>query len=141
MSYVNKQDFLDRLGEQKLIQLTDREGTGAVDDARLAAAAEAASDLFDSYVFPRYQPPISVNSQVKQLVLDIALYYLASDLLESASDEGQYKIYVDRWKAQLKFLADVQAGKASLVSSPPRPVGDTTANIPRLFGVVKARRC
>jgi phage gp36-like protein len=139
MSYVNRQDFIDRLGEEKVVALTDRDNAGEIDDARLMAAAQGASDTFDSYVFPRYQPPISVTGKVKQVVLDLAIYELASDLLET--DEGQYKIYLDRMKAALKFLADVQAEKAALVAAPAPPVADSTVNMPTLFATVKARRC
>jgi phage gp36-like protein len=139
MSYVNKQDFVERLGERKLIQLTDRSNSGAVDGKRLTVAALAASDTFDSYVFPRYTAPISVTGKVKQVVLDIALYEMVSDLLET--DEGKYKIYRDRWQAALRYLADVQNGKAALVGSPAPPVADTSGHIPTLFKTVKARRC
>jgi phage gp36-like protein len=111
--YVVKQDFIDRLGAPKLVQLTDRDSTGAVDEKRLTAAATAASDTIDSYASTIYPTPIpEPNALVKKLCIDIATYEFASDLFET--DEGAYKIYRDRWQAALKLLADVRAGKAVL---------------------------
>jgi phage gp36-like protein len=120
-AYAGKQDFIDRLGEDKLVQLTDRDSAGEVDDKRLTAAAESATATIDAYASAIYPTPLNpVNALVKKLCIELAVYELASDLFET--DEGSYKIYSERWKAALKFLADVRAGKAVLyVVSDPEP--------------------
>ncbi len=112
-AYAVKQDFLDRLGEDKLVQLTDRDSDGEVNEKRLTDAAAAASDQINAYASALYTTPLDpVNRLVKKLCIDLAVYELASDLFET--DEGSFKIYSERWKAALKFLADVRAGKAVL---------------------------
>jgi phage gp36-like protein len=111
-AYIDKQDYVKRLGEIEVVKLSDLNNTGEADDERLNAAATAASSMFDSYVLARYPAPITATPLVKKLVLDIAIYQLASSLLET--DEGRYKIYLDQYKAAIQFLTAVAAGKAQL---------------------------
>ena len=112
-AYAGKQDFIDRLGEDKLVQLTDRDSNGEVDDKRLTAAADSATATIDAYASAIYPTPLNpINALVKKLCIELAVYELASDLFET--DEGAFKIYSERWQAALKFLADVRAGKAVL---------------------------
>lgn len=115
-AYVGKQDFVDRLGVDKVVQLSDRSGTREVDESRLNSAATAASATFDSYCLARYPAPITATPLVKKYVLDLAIYQLVADLLDE--DDGKYKIYLDLYKAAIKFLSDVSAGKAQLDQAP-----------------------
>jgi phage gp36-like protein len=77
MSYCTPQDLIDRYGEEELIQLTDREGTGDIHDQRLADAITDASATIDSRLGGRYALPISpVPTVLEKLACELALLNL-----------------------------------------------------------------
>ena len=80
--YATQQDLIDRIGERRLIELTDR-ATPAADaiDATVVAAALADADaLIDGYVAGVYDLPLpSVPPLLRKLALDLAHYALHVD--------------------------------------------------------------
>ncbi len=77
MGYCTTQDMIDRYGEEELIQLTDREGTGAINSQRLADAIADASATIDSRLGGRYHLPISpVPMVLEKLACELALLTL-----------------------------------------------------------------
>lgn len=109
MTYATQQDLITRVGEQELIQLTDRADppAGSVDAAVVAAALGHADALIDSLVGARYPVPLAV---VPSIVIDYAC------------DIARYRLYGDaptetvqrRYDQAVRYLHDIQAGRADL---------------------------
>ena len=77
MSYNTKDDVLGAISEDTLIQLTDDDNLGMVDDAKVDQALTRADMEVNGYCGKRYQVPFSpVPDFVKALALDIAIYNL-----------------------------------------------------------------
>lgn len=108
MAYAAKSDIQKRLDDSKLIQLTDFSNSGSMDDARIAEALALATALIDSYAGGRYQLPLVASDQVRDLCVSLAIFKLYEGRqLANEWAQGLYDRAVD-------FLANVQAGKASL---------------------------
>lgn len=112
MSYITQQDLEDELGLDKLIQLTDDADTGEVGEQRVGKAISYAQGTFDAYARTRYTIPVPVTEKVKATCLDLAVFHLMKS--RSTVDEGVYKIRKDAHDAAMKFLQDVQTGRAAL---------------------------
>jgi len=113
MSYLVQQDIQDELGGvDKLIQLTDEDGSGTVGVARVQNAIDFASGTFDSYARTRYQIPVPTTPMVRTLCLDLACWQLVKS--RTSIDEGRYKVRKDAYELAMKRLADIQSGKAAL---------------------------
>ncbi len=77
MSYCTRQALIDRYGEAELIQLTDREGTGAINSQRLDDAIADATATIDSRLGGRYALPIDpVPRVLEKLACRLALLNL-----------------------------------------------------------------
>ena len=110
--YLTQQDLEDELGLDRLIQLTDDEGSGLVGDGRVSKAISYAVGTFDGYARTRYTIPVPVTEKVKATCLDLAVFKLFSG--RATMDEGVYKIRKDAHTDAISFLKDVAAGKAAL---------------------------
>ena len=107
MSYVTKQDLIDRFGEEELIQLTDRAGAGVIDDQVLNRAIADADAEIDGYLAGRYVLPLAVvPASLGRIAADLARYYLYED----AATEHVRQRYEDA----VRFLRAVGEGKVSL---------------------------
>lgn len=109
MAYAVSSDLITRYGQRELIQLTDRVDppAGAVNTEISDKALADAGDLIDSYISAAYALPISPPPpMVVGLACQIARYLLYVD---APTD----KVKAD-YDAALKFLKDVQAGKAKI---------------------------
>jgi len=124
LSYINKQDLLDELGESKLIQLTDNTRSGVVDSSRVAKAISYAVGTFDSYARTRYTLPVPATEKVKSVCLDLAVFNLIKG--RATYDEGVYKVRRDAHDDAMKFLQALQSGKAALDI----PAAEETAVLP-----------
>jgi phage gp36-like protein len=49
----------DRINDDELIQLTDEAGAGVIDQAKLTAALNDASDMMDTYIGAQYLLPLA----------------------------------------------------------------------------------
>lgn len=112
MAYIDLQDLLDELGEDILVQLTDNEGEGEIDQARIAKAIEYAKGAFDALARTRYLIPVPSTPLVKSLNLDLAVFHLYKS--RSTVDEGVYKIRKNANDDAIKFLTSISQGKAAL---------------------------
>ena len=115
MTYATQADMQTALGDDELIQLTDRADppVGAIDAAVLTRAMEAADGEIDSYVASngRYSLPLaSVPAILRDCAVDIARYRL--------HDRGVPDRVKDAYKDRIAWLRDVAAGKASLGIAP-----------------------
>lgn len=112
MAYIELQDLLDELGEQKLVQLTDNEDTDEINRARVDKAIEYARGVFDSYARARYSIPVPATPMVKSINLDLAVFHLFKSL--ATIDEGVYKIRKNTNDAAIQLLNAINQGKAAL---------------------------
>lgn len=117
MNYCTRQDLIDRFGEDELIQLTDRAGTGAVDDAVLDQAIEDASGEIDGYLASGgYATPLSpVPRIVTAKACDMARHALYDD---HATEQVR-----KRYEDAIRFLRAIADGTVRLGVSAPGPVG------------------
>jgi phage gp36-like protein len=73
-TYLTAQDFVDRIGLDQAIRITDTEGTGRIDAARLGKALVDASAEAEAYLAGRFATPLSQPSQlIAGIVFDLAV--------------------------------------------------------------------
>lgn len=107
MGYAAKQDMIDRFGEDELIQLTDRNNAGVIDDAVLNGALADADAQIDPYLASRYSLPLAGTPVViKRVACNLARYFLyddaATEQVQKAFDQG------------ISFLKSISKGEVSL---------------------------
>lgn len=112
MSYITKQDLLEELGEQTLIQLTDNDESGAIDDAKITKAINHAQGVCDAYLRTRYSLPVPATPMVATINIDIAIFHLYKG--RTLSDEGVYKVRKNANDDAIKLLTAINQGKAAL---------------------------
>lgn len=138
--YISKQDIIDRIGERRLVELTDPENvSGAVNDVRVAKAISYAAGVFDSYALQRYQAPIVATDTVKSLNLDLCLYDFYKDT--ASFDEGIWKVRKAAHDDAIKLLQAIGRGLASLEGQMliTAPASGGTSEIDGWSGVVAVR--
>ncbi len=107
MSYATQQDMIDRFGEQEIIDLTDRTGTGEIDVNVLGKAFADADSQIDSYLMGRYTLPLScVPDVLMGVAADISRYRLLGT--------RPHEVAGQRYKDAIRWLQDVAAGRANL---------------------------
>lgn len=105
--YCTKQDLIDRFGENELVQLTDHDNLGFINDDVLNQAIADASAEMDGYLASRYSLPLATVPQtLKPLCCNIARYKLYD---EQASEQ-----VTKNNDAAIKFLFSVSKGEISL---------------------------
>ena len=126
MAYSVKDDVLEQMDEDILLQLTDDHDTGVVDDDKVTRAIADADASIDTYCQGRYSIPLSpVPDKIRQVSVDISIYNLYSRRGDTVPENRK-----DRHKEALRFLEKVSEGKISLGSSTPAETTTTdTANI------------
>ncbi len=107
MPYCTRQNLIDRYGETEILQLTDRDNIGIIDDQVVTQAIDDASAEIDGYLAGRYQLPLAtVPSVLEHLACNIARYHLwadgASDAVKQRRDEA------------VKFLDSLSKGHVTL---------------------------
>jgi phage gp36-like protein len=123
MAYATQSDLIARFGIDELLQLTDREGTGAVDGAVVGARLADAASLIDGYLAGRYAVPVSPPpALLVTMQADITRYQLHGN---AATPEIR-QAYVDA----LNVLKDISAGRAVLIGAAPVNASDVPAAAP-----------
>lgn len=112
MSYLTKQDLLDELGEDTLVQLTNSDGGNTVNEDRVAAVIEDAKGVFEGYIRGRHSLPVPATRLVKKLNKQIAIFSLYERW--ATIDDGVYKIRLTAYNQALATLKDISIGKAAL---------------------------
>lgn len=114
MAYSGISDILGQIEETKLIQLTDDEGVGTANEARIVRAIADADAEIDGYVGSRHAVPLSpVPESIRRLSVEIAIYNL------HARRDKVPEHRVERYKACVKLLEQIALGKISLGPSDP----------------------
>jgi phage gp36-like protein len=112
MPYATQNDLVTRFGAAELVELTDRQNTGAPNAASVAAALSDAGALVDGYLVARYAVPVTPTPELlRRLEADIARYMLWG----SAATEAVRTVYEDA----LKLLRDLADGRAALAGAQP----------------------
>lgn len=117
MIYATQQDIAERHGEELLLSLTDRDGTGEVDTAAVERACADASAEADSSLAERYSLPLpSVPPVLVRVCVDIAVYRMASTA-DVATEEQR-----TRYEDAVALLRRIARGEAGLgIDTTPGP--------------------
>ncbi|WP_417656187.1 gp436 family protein [Pseudidiomarina aestuarii] len=107
MNYCLVTDLIARFGEQELIALTDRDGTGTVVEVVAQHAIQDASALIDGYLLGRYDLPLQPAPTVlTPICADIARYQLY--------DNEAPAVVTKRYETAIQFLKSVGKGEVTL---------------------------
>ena len=107
MSYTSKAEMVDRFGELEMIQLTDREITGLLDEDVLNRALADADALLDGYLRLRYAIPVDdATGLLSMLAADVTRYLLY--------DEHPTDIVKERYEKALERLKEIARGLVTL---------------------------
>jgi phage gp36-like protein len=102
------------LPEELIIQLTDDEATGSLNQARVDEAIAQADAEIDSYCGERYSVPFTTAPDiVKKLSVDIATYNLYSRLVRDMPE-----VRSERYHTSIKQLEAIAKGNISLGADP-----------------------
>ena len=139
MAYCTIDDIRDQLDEKKLVQLTDDNQTGAVDEDRVTKAVTDADATIDAYCQSRYTVPLTpVPAKINAVSVDLAVYNLYS-----RRDDTIPELRKDRYKESIRFLEKVSEGKIELgAAAPARTNTGNTVDITyndRIFTRTKMR--
>ncbi|SOZ12080.1 gp436 family protein [Cupriavidus taiwanensis] len=109
MAYATRDDMATRFGEDELIELTDRDRNGAVDELALSGALDDASAELDSYLAGRYAVPLAQAPRfLAGLCCDIARYRLCGSGTRTTDDINE------RYRNAIRFLEKVASGAVSI---------------------------
>lgn len=108
--YALVDDFVQRIGEDEAMQLTDRERNGVVDESLLQVALDDSSSQIDGYLAGRYKLPLmTVPQNLVRICCDLARYHLTSKSFVTMTEEVE-----NRYKLCLKELENISKGVISL---------------------------
>lgn len=129
MAYCTLEDLKEKISEDKLIQLTDDDGAGAIDTSRTDRAMADAESEIDSYCAGRYKVPlVPVPGIIRKYCVDIAVYNLLQRR-EGAGDE-RHRDY----KNAIAFLQNLASGKATLGQQPEPEAPEESTGLASLVG-------
>lgn len=119
MTYSTTDDIKNILPEDALIQLTDDNGLGVIDQEKIDRAIAQADAEINAYCGRRYVIPFTtVPEIVRKMSIDIAIYHLY------ARRDVMPEIRGDRYKDAVKQLTDISRGFITLGVDPvPEPSG------------------
>ena len=109
MAYATLDQLVSLFGADEIRTLSDRQGTGELDEAVISDALERASSEVDSYLADRYATPLSDSDPIPPVVVSVA------------GDIARYRLTGGdiRDTKALNWLRDVADGKAGIPGLPP----------------------
>ena len=111
MAYATLDQLVSLFGADEIRTLSDRQGTGELDEAVISDALERASSEVDSYLADRYATPLSDSDPIPPVVVSVA-----GDIARYRLTGGDIR---DRYTKALNWLRDVADGKAGIPGLPP----------------------
>ena len=106
VAYLTQTDLVERFGSAQILELSDRDNTGAIDAGRVAQAIADTSARIDGYLGDRYTLPLpTLPAAIPPLASDICRYILA----ERPTDEMR-----DRYQDAIAWFGKVAEGKFGL---------------------------
>jgi len=114
--YCTLDDLKLAIDEARLLELTDDEGMGVINQARIEAAIATAQGEVDGWLQERYDVPlVPVPALIKGACMDVAIFHLYSRRMETLPD-----VRIKRYDNAGKLLARIADGKISLgLAAPP----------------------
>lgn len=110
MSYCTLESIKERIPEKVILQLTDDDRLGVIDQTKVAAAIARADTEIDAWCGSRYQVPfVVVPPVIVELSADIAVYHLYARKAEKVPESRA----ADR-KNAVKLLEQFAKGTVSL---------------------------
>jgi len=124
--YCTLDDLTLMVDEVRLIELTDDDGLGVIDQARIDEAISTAQGEVDGYLQERYTVPLDpVPPLIKGACRDIALYNLYSRKYDRLPEVRQ-----KRYDNAVKLLTNVARGTITLgVATPPTETAAETMQV------------
>lgn len=114
MMYATSQDMIAAFGELEMIQLSDLDHLGVVNQTLVESALKRASADIDGYVGWLHHQPINASAQalelLKGLCCDMARYRLAGSNNRLATEEMR-----DRHKEAINMLKMIARGEVKLM--------------------------
>ncbi len=111
MIYCTLDDILAKIPRQNLLQLTDDEGVGDINQDRVNAAITEAQTVIDGFLTSRYEMPLtSVPALINHLAVDLAIYSIYSRRMETDMPPAMQ----DRHDSAMKLLLQIQKGVVQL---------------------------
>lgn len=109
MAFATPADMLARFGHKEVVQLTDRDFTGAINDLVLQGGLDTAAGEISGYLAGRYQLPFAVvPTLLVGYACDIARYRLTGAEVQCTQD------IETRYSQAIKYLTLVGRGEISL---------------------------
>ncbi len=123
MAYAAQSDLLVRMTIAQLVQLTDDEKTGQVNQAVLTEALNWASGRIEGYTRNRYQVPLQSSEELTSICCDLTIYSLYSRRPQKMSETVE-----SRYQDAMEMLRDISSGKVQLdqpstAAAPQTPTG------------------
>lgn len=115
-AYCTQAELELRFGAEEMLELTDRDADGVADAGVLDGAIADASATIDSYIFKYDLPLPSVPPALTKIACDLVRYDLH---LVDAPDRVS-----NAYKAAIKQLQDIAAGRAQLDIAGSEPAGE-----------------
>jgi len=115
MAYCTEADLIRRYGETELLQLADREQTGAIDAEVLAEVIGAADAEIDEYVGQVQSVPLTAPA-AKVVNISIVLTYW-NLMIQAGAEAKPEAAWVVAAKRARQWLADVAARRLRLDAS------------------------
>jgi phage gp36-like protein len=111
MPYCTLDDLKQNISEAELIQLTDDERLGAINEKRVNAIGVDVDDLIDGFLRGRYPLPLD---PVPQIIRSIAKEMRIYKLFLRKKRQTITKEMTDNYNAQIKLLEKIQRGDITL---------------------------
>src|SRR3990167_4705560 len=110
MPYSTLTDMKKLIPETAIIQLTDDENVGSVNQARVDEAIAQADAEIDSYCGGRYTVPFTTVPDIcRKISVDIAIYNLYSRRVEEIPETR-----AERYKNAMRQLEGIASGKITI---------------------------
>ncbi|MDI3480794.1 MAG: hypothetical protein PWQ97_449 [Tepidanaerobacteraceae bacterium] len=124
MMYCTLDDIKNQVPEDVLIDLTDDNGTGAINETIVDKAIIDAQEEIDVYASKLYTVPFNpVPGIIKKLAVDIAVYNLFSR--RGFDQESADSVILQRYKSAIKLLENLSVGTATIGTPPSSPPART----------------
>lgn len=115
MAYSTDSDLFERMDEQLVVQLTDDDNTGAIDQTVLADKRSTCHELVNSYLRGRYEVPMD---PAPKLLADIEADLLVEKLYSRRPGTGVPEEVQTDYKEALARLKDISLGRIELEDQP-----------------------
>mgnify|MGYP000002900306 CR=1 FL=1 len=109
--YCSIDDIRKNIPDISLIELTDDNGTGQIENTIVSEAIAYADSTIDGYLRGRYSLPLNpVPKIIQKISIDIAIYHIYSRRFELEMPEGMQK----RYENAVKLLEAIRKGTIEL---------------------------